>query len=240
MIRYILLFTCICYSVCYYLTPVQLKYVHKVLSSSNIEESKKNTVKKLLVSKYSWWAIRQSQNFQKHYKINPSYVKCSEMNQAALMGLARSMKYYNGSVSVTTFSRFHITDELFRCFTSSHGFGRYKHYHVMIKKHKPKKDEKVEPYGYNHLYIEKTKFGYEASNEHRRNEELIVEALEQVSAFDKRVFLLRYHLYPLKKKYSVKEIAILMDRSSTTIRTSLDKTINHIKSQNNCLLNRDM
>lgn len=231
MLRYVLLLTCIYYSVCYYLTSLQLKYIHNILSHPDIGESKKNTVKKILVSKYSWWAIRQSQNFQKHYNIHPSYVKCSEMNQAALIGLVRSMKYYNGSVSVTTFSRFHIRDELFRCFTSSHGFGRYKHYHIMIKKEKPKKTEKVEPYGHNHMFIENTKFGYETSTEHRRNEELIVEALDQIPAFDKRVFLLRYHLYPLKKRYTVKKVAILMDRSSTTIRTSLDKTINHIKNQ---------
>ena len=199
MLKYILLLTYICYGLSYYLTPVQLKYIHKILSHPDIEESKKNKVKKLLVSKYSWWAIRQAQNFQKHYKINPSYVKCSEMNQAALYGLVRSMKNYNGSVSVTSFSRFHIKDELYRCFTNSHGFGRFKHYHVMVKKHKPTKDEKVEAYGYNHMYIEKTKFGYESSDKDRTNEEIIVEILEKMPPFDKRVFLLRYHLYPLKK-----------------------------------------
>ena len=90
------------------------------------------------------------------------------------------------------------------------------------------------------MYIEKTKFGYETSKVHRTNEEIIVETLEQMPAFDKRVFLLRYDLYPLKKKYTIKKIAILMDRSSTTIRTSLDKTMNCIKNQNNYLLNRDM
>ena len=235
MLRCILLLIYICYGLSYYLTPVQLKYIHKILSHPDIEESKKNKVKKLLISKYSWWAIRQAQNFQKHYKINPSYVKCSEMNQAALYGLVRSMKNYNGSVSVTSFSRFHIKDELYRCFTNSHGFGRFKHYHVMVKKHKPKKDEKVEAYGYNHMYIEKTKFGYESSDKDRTNEEIIVEILEKMPPFDKRVFLLRYHLYPLKKKYSVKKIALLMGRSTTTIRTSLDKTMNCIKNQNNRL-----
>ena len=233
MIKCIILVTYICYGLSYYLTPVQLKYINKILSHPDIEESNKYTVKKILISKYSWWAIRQAQNFQKYYNINPSYVKCSEMNQAALLGLVRSMKNYNGSVSVTSFSRFHIRDELYRCFTSSHGFGRYKHYHVMVKKHKPKKHEKVEGYGHNHMYIEKTKFGYETSNEDRTNEELIVEALEQIPAFDKRVFLLRYHLYPLKKKYTVKKVEVLMDRSTTTIRTSLDKTMNYIKNQNN-------
>lgn len=231
----ILLMTYIWCSLSYYLTPVQLKYIHKILSHPDIEESKKNKVKKLLVSKYSWWAIRQAQNFQKYYKINPSYVKCSEMNQAALYGLVRSMKNYNGSVSVTSFSRFHIRDELYRCFTSSHGFGRFKHYHVMVKKHKPKKDEKVEGYGHNHIIIEKTKFGYEPSHKDRTTEEIIVEIIEKMPPFDKRVFLLRYHLYPLKKKYSVKKIALLMDRSTTTIRTSLDKTMKYIKNQNNRL-----
>ena len=231
----ILLVTYIWCSLSYYLTPVQLKYIHKILSHPDIEESKKNKVKKLLVSKYSWWAIRQAQNFQKYYKINPSYVKCSEMNQAALYGLVRSMKNYNGSVSVTSFSRFHIRDELYRCFTSSHGFGRFKHYHVMVKKHKPKKDEKVEGYGHNHMIIEKTKFGYEPSHKDRTTEEIIVEIIEKMPPFDKRVFLLRYELYPLKKKYSVKKIALLMDRSTTTIRTSLDKTMKYIKNQNNRL-----
>ena len=231
----ILLMTYIWCSLSYYLTPVQLKYIHKILSHPDIEEYKKNKVKKLLVSKYSWWAIRQAQNFQKYYKINPSYVKCSEMNQAALYGLVRSMKNYNGSVSVTSFSRFHIRDELYRCFTSSHGFGRFKHYHVMVKKHKPKKDEKVEGYGHNHIIIEKTKFGYEPSHKERTTEEIIVEIIEKMPSFDKRVFLLRYHLYPLKKKYSVKKIALLMDRSTTTIRTSLDKTMKYIKNQNNRL-----
>ena len=231
----ILLMTYIWCSLSYYLTPVQLKYIHKILSHPDIEESKKNKVKKLLVSKYSWWAIRQAQNFQKYYKINPSYVKCSEMNQAALYGLVRSMKNYNGSVSVTSFSRFHIRDELYRCFTSSHGFGRFKHYHVMVKKHKPKKDEKVEGYGHNHIIIEKTKFGYEPSHKDRTTEEIIVEIIEKMPPFDKRVFLLRYDLYPLKKKYSVKKIALLMDRSTTTVRTSLDKTMKYIKNQNNRL-----
>ena len=231
----ILLVTYIWCSLSYYLTPVQLKYIHKILSHPDIEESKKNKVKKLLVSKYSWWAIRQAQNFQKYYKINPSYVKCSEMNQAALYGLVRSMKNYNGSVSVTSFSRFHIRDELYRCFTSSHGFGRFKHYHIMVKKHKPKKDEKVEGYGHNHMIIEKTKFGYEPSHKDRTTEEIIVEIIEKMPPFDKRVFLLRYDLYPLKKKYTIKKIALLMDRSTTTIRTSLDKTMKYIKNQNNRL-----
>ena len=69
---------------------------------------------------------------------------------------------------------------------------------------------------------------------HKRKE-IIVEILEKMPPFDKRVFLLRYDLYPLKKKYSVKKIALLMDRSTTTIRTSLDKTMNYIKNQNNRL-----
>ena len=232
MIKLLLLFSYICYVYGYYLTSIQLKYIHKILSHPGIDETKKNDVKKLLVSKYSWWAIRQGQNFQNYYNINPSYVKCSEMNQAALIGLVRSMKYYNGSVSVPSFSRFHIRDELFRSFTSSHGFGRYKHYDIMIKKHKPKKEEKIEPYGYNHLYIEKTKFGYDTLNEDRINEEILVEILEQIPAFDKRVFLLRYNLYPLKKNYSIKKISILMNRSTTTIRTSLEKTTKYIEKHN--------
>ena len=240
MIKLILVFSYICYVFGYYLTPVQLNYIHKILTHPNIDETKKNGVKKLLVSKYSWWAIRQGQNFQKQYNINPNYVRCSEINQAALLGLTRSMKNYNGSSCVTTFSKFHIRDELYRCFTNSHGFGRYKHYDIMVKKHKPKKDEKVEPYGHNHMYIEKTKFGYEQLNKYRINEEILVEILEQIPAFDKRVFLLRYNLHPLKKNYSIKKISILMDRSTTTIRTSLDKTTKYIEKQNFNYMNRDL
>lgn len=221
------------YSHAYYLTQIQKDQIRKILPDPTISEYKKNKLKRIIVSKYTWWAIGESKRFQKQYNINPNYVRCSEMNQAAIYGLVRSMKNYDGRVSVPCYSRFHVRDDLYRCFTERHGFGRYKHYELMIKKHKPVKEERVEPYSYNHLYIEKTKFGYYENDDRRMKEEKLVELLNDINPFDKRVFLLRYDLYSIRKKHSTKYIAKLMCCSQETVRQSLLKTIKYIKSNNN-------
>tara|TARA_B100000035_G_C21006208_1_gene557367 strand:- start:1090 stop:1821 length:732 start_codon:yes stop_codon:yes gene_type:complete len=214
----------------YYLTQIQKDQIRRILPDPTIDDSKKEQLKKIIVSKYTWWAIGESKRFQKQYNINPNYVRCSEMNQAAIYGLIRSMKNYDGRVSVPFYSRFYVRDDLYRCFTERHGFGRYKHYDLMIKKHKPVKEERVEPYGYNHLYIEKTKFGYYENDDRRIKEEIVIELLNQISSFDKRVFLLRYDIYSMKKIRVVQDIAKLMCCSKETIRQSLSRTIKYIGS----------
>lgn len=219
----------------YYLTNVQKIYIRRILPDPTIDQEKKDKIKKIIISKYTWWAIGEAKRFQEQYKINPNYVRCSEMNQAAIYGLVRSMRKYDGRVSVPYYSRFFIRDDLYRCFTERQGFGRYKHYDLMIRKHKPTKDERVEPYGHNHLYMENVKLGYNVQDNRRMKEETVVELLNNVNAFDKRVFILRYDLHTMKKKRIVRDISKLMLTSQETIRQSLSRTISYIGSHKNNL-----
>ena len=132
---YFLLFILCACAHAYYLAPIQKQHVKNILQNSD-DLVMKQKVKRLLVSKYSLWAINKARYFQKRYKIKPNYIRSSELIQSSLLGLVKSMKHYDGRVDVPYYSHFYIKKELYKCLTRCQPFGRFKHYEMMALKKK--------------------------------------------------------------------------------------------------------
>jgi RNA polymerase sigma factor (sigma-70 family) len=208
----------------YYLTNNQKISIKYILSSDEISQSQKNMLKQKIVSKYTNWAIKEAREFQKTYKISPNYIRSSELIQAALLGLTKSMKNYDGRVNVNHYSKYYIKGELFKCLTTRLPFGYYKHHYIMNKKIKPSESKQI-----TNIKTDQIKKEDEPIN---NNEEILNEVLLKISNFDKRIFLLRYDVYSLKKKNSIKKIGELMCVSHETIRKSIKKTKKKILDNN--------
>lgn len=204
---YFLLFIFCLSAHAYYLTPMQKQHVKNILQNSD-DLVMKQKVKRLLVSKYSLWAINKARYFQKRYKIKPNYIRSSELIQSSLLGLVKSMKHYDGRVDVPYYSHFYIKKELYKCLTRCQPFGRFKHYEMMALKKKPMEHSRVEPIGDNNLYYEHVGPNY--SFKYDDHQELVFEELDKLSPREKRVFLLTYDIHTLKKKRTAKEVAELM------------------------------
>lgn len=209
-----------CYS--YYLTNVQKKYIKNILQNENKSNTEVLKVKKILISKYSWWAIGQGQLFKKKHNVKNNYVRNSEIIQSSLLGLTKSMKNYDGRVDVPYYSKYFIENELYKCLTRCQPFGRFTHYEMMKKKIKPMDYKRVEPIGSNRLYFEKTKCFYE--NDKLLSYDLLDDALSKLPPKDKQIFLLRYDRFTFKKRKNLLQIAKQMNYSIETIRQSLKKT----------------
>tara|TARA_Y200000002_G_scaffold24269_2_gene18339 strand:+ start:6502 stop:7200 length:699 start_codon:yes stop_codon:yes gene_type:complete len=213
----------------YYLSQIQKTYVKNILQDKTIDDSIKEKTKRILVSKYSWWAINQAKSFQRKYKIKSNYVRSSELIGSSLHGLVKSMKKYDGSVEVPYYSCFYIKKELFRCLTQRQPFGRFTHYEMMHLKLKPMENTRVEAMSDNRLYVEETKhFHYNKENE---IEEYLNEILGVLDPMDKRIFLYRFDIHTLEKRYPLRKIALLMGLSYESIKISLNRSRNIIKSQ---------
>lgn len=191
----------------YYLTFTQKQSIKNILQHSD-NPVMKQKVKRLLVSKYSLWAINKARYFQKKYKIKPNYVRSTELIQSSLLGLVKSMKHYDGRVDVPYYSHFYIKKELYKCLTRCQPFGRFKHYEMMALKKKPMEHSRVEPIGDNQLYYQDV--GPQYTFKYDDHQEIVFEELDKLSPRKKRVFLLTYDIHTLKKKRTAKEVAKLM------------------------------
>ena len=206
----------------YYLTTNQKVYIKNILQNKSVNDSIKMKVKRILVDKYSWWAIGQARIFQQKYKIRSDYIRNAELIQSALYGLSKSMNCYDGSVEIPYYSCFYIKNELYRCLTNRQPFGRYKHHQLMKDKIKPIQNTRVEPMSDERLYIEKTQYSY--SNTYDHLQEYIYNKLNQLQPVDKRIFLYRFDIHTLKIKFTLHKIAQLMDLSYETIKISLNRS----------------
>lgn len=211
----------------YYLTYQQRKQVRKILQSPDINSDMKQIVKNRLIAKYSWWAIGKATKFQQKYNINPNYCKSSEYIQSGLLGLCKSMKYYDGRVDVNYYAEWFIQDELYRCFTRSHPFGMATHYQMMNLKYKRSNNDKIIPYS-RYKYADNL-YNKCANHIDYINKDALMSALNQLSSTDKRIFCLRYDIDTLAKKRSHKEIAALMDFSISTVSLSIQRSFQKIK-----------
>ena len=94
----------------YYLSKLQKQQIKVILQDPDISMEKKQKIKKVLVSKYSWWAMGKAKKFQEENKIRPNYIRSSELLQASLVGLVKSMDKYDGRVEVPYYSSYYIKE----------------------------------------------------------------------------------------------------------------------------------
>lgn len=212
----------------YYLSKLQKQQIKVILQDPDISMEKKQKIKKVLVSKYSWWAMGKAKKFQEENKIRPNYIRSSELLQASLVGLVKSMDKYDGRVEVPYYSSYYIKDELYRQLTRSQPFGRFSHYEMMTLKKNPMNHSRVEAMGQNRQYIENTQFFHEDNRENGMEDMKAI--LEKMDAKDRRIFFLRFDIETGKKRYNLKEVGELMDCSIETVRKSINKTRTSFKN----------
>ena len=210
----------------YYLTTNQKQQIRRVLSSDQITDNDKDKLKKILINKYSYWAINQARNFHKKHKLKRNYVLQSELIQSSLHGLVKSMKLYNGTAKVSKYSSFYIENELYKCLTNRFHFGMYNHYHLMHKKMKISKQDRVE-----FIDQKQLNYGIEEQWKDYLNRHFIMDTLNKGKPTDKYIFLLRYDIYTMNVRNSLKYIALHTEYSLQYIGQSINRTKKLLKEQ---------
>lgn len=225
MLQLLLYVGMFCLGTSYYLTSTQKHHISNILQHPNSCPFIKNKVKRLLVSKYSYWAMKQANVFRKKYYLKNNYVSNSELLQSCLLGLVKSMKYYDGRVSVPSYANKYIQGELYKTFTHRHIGGRFTHYELMYKKKKASNHTQVELYQQqkSHTVIMKSNIGIKYYN---RKEFIIYihEFLNTLRPTDRYIFLLRYDIYTGNVVNRYKDIQHLACLSRPTIHKSLQQT----------------
>ena len=214
---------CLCSS--YYLTSVQKQHITNILQHSDSSPYIKNKVKRLLVSKYSYWAMKQANVFRKKYRIQNNYVSNSELLQSCLLGLVKSMKHYDGRASVTCYANKYIQGELYKTLTRKHIGGRFTHHEMMYRKKKTSNYTQVELYQQNkpHSTIIKSHVGM-SEYDHRAFVMYIREFLDNIPPIDRYIFLLRYDIFSGRVIRKYKYIGKLVCLSDKTVHKSIRQT----------------
>jgi RNA polymerase sigma factor (sigma-70 family) len=169
--------------------------------------------------------MKQANVFRKKYYLKNSYVSNSELLQSCLLGLVKSMKYYDGRVSVPSYANKYIQGELYKTFTRKHIGGRFTHYELMHKKKKASKHTQVELYQQHKPYtvVINSKIGMKYYD----TKSFIIyihEFLNTLRPIDRYIFLLRYDIYTGKIVNRYKDIGQLTCLSRASIHKSLQQT----------------
>lgn len=214
---------CLCSG--YYLTPIQKHHITNVLQHPNSSPLIKNKVKQVLIKKYSYWAIKQSTIFRQKYHLQNNYVSNSELVQSCLLGLVKSMKHYDGRVSVPCYAEKYIQGELYKTFTRKHIGGRFTHYELMHQKKKASNYTQVELYQQHkpHTVIMKSNIGMSECG-HKTFILYIREFLNNIRPIDRYIFLLRYDIFSGQVIRKHKDIGKLVCLSYKTVQKSIRQT----------------
>lgn len=209
----------------YYLTTTQKQCITNVLQHPDISIKEKNKVKKILISKYSYWAIKQANVFRKKNKMRSNYVRNSELIQSCLLGLTKSMEHYDGSSSVPAYACKYIEGELYQTLTRSHVGGRFKHYELMHKKKKATNYTQVKLYQQQQPYtvIIKSNIGLK-DKEHKLFVMYIRDFLNTIRPLDQYIFLLRYDIFTGQIIRKHKDVGKLVCLSYKSVQKSISDT----------------
>lgn len=223
---YLLLYSgilCLCRS--YYLTSIQKLHITNVLQHPDTSPFIKNQVKQVLISKYSYWAMKQANVFRNKYHMQNNYVLNSELVQSCLLGLVKSMKHYDGRVSVPCYANKYILGELYRTLTRKHIGGRFTHYEMMHQKKKASNYTQVKLYQQNkpHTVIMKSNIGL-SEYEHKIFIMYIREFLNHIRPVDRYIFLLRYDIFSGQVIRKHKDIGKLVCLSYKSVQKSIRQT----------------
>jgi hypothetical protein len=214
---------CLCSS--YYLTFTQKQYITNILQHPDSSPFIKNKVKQVLISKYSYWAMKQANVFRKKYHMQNNYVSNSELVQSCLLGLVKSMKHYDGRVSVPCYANKYVQGELYKAFTRKHIGGRFTHYELMHLKKKVSNHTQVELYQQRkpHTVIMKSNLGM-SEYEHKTFILYIREFLNNIRPIDRYIFLLRYDIFSGQVIRKHKDIGKLVCLSYKSVQKSIRQT----------------
>ena len=236
MFHLLLYFSILCLCSSYYLTPIQKQHITNVLQHPNSSPFMKNKVKQVLIKKYSYWAMKQANVFRQKYHMQNNYVSNSELVQSCLLGLVKSMKHYDGRVSLTCYAQKYIHGELYRAFTRKHIGGRFTHYELMHQKKKASNYTQVELYQQfkPHTVIMKSYIGL-SECDHKIFILYIREFLNSIRPLDRYIFLLRYDIFTgqvIRKHKDIGKLVCLSYKSvQKSIRQSQHKFILYDKLQ---------
>lgn len=220
----------------YYLTSIQKQHITHILQHPDSSSYMKNKVKQVLISKYSYWAMRQANCFRTKYHMQNNYVSNSELIQSSLLGLVKSMKHYDGRVSVPCYANKYIQGELYKAFTRKHIGGRFTHYEMIHQKKKAANYTQVQLYQQHKPYniIIKSNIGM-SEYEHTAFILYIREFLNSIRPIDRYIFLLRYDIFSgqvIRKNKYIGKLVCLSDKAvHKSIRETKQKFALYDKSQ---------
>jgi len=214
---------CLCSG--YYLTFVQKQHITNILQHPDSSPLIKNKVKQVLIKKYSYWAMKQANVFRKKYHMKNNYISNSELIQSSLLGLIKSMKHYDGRVSVPCYANKYIQGELYKAFTRKHIGGRFTHYELMHQKKQASNYTQVQLYQQNkpHTMIIKSNIGI-SEYEHKTFILYIREFLNNIRPIDRYIFLLRYDIFSGQVIRKHKDIGKLVCLSYKSVQKSIRQT----------------
>ena len=209
----------------YYLTPIQKQHITNILQHLNSSPFMKNKVKQVLIEKYSYWAMKQANVFRQKYHMQNNYVSNSELVQSCLLGLVKSLKHYDGRVSLTCYAHKYIQCELYRAFTRKHIGGRFTHYELMHQKKKASNYTQVELYQQfkPDTVIIKSNIGLSDCH-HKIFILYIREFLNSIRPIDRYIFLLRYDIFTGQVIRKHKDIGKLVCLSYKSVQKSIRQT----------------
>jgi RNA polymerase sigma factor (sigma-70 family) len=97
------------------LLPSQVKSIRFVIQNPNITPYQRNTIRDVLFSYYVDWARYKAYQFKKQHRYICKNCRIDDLIAAAMIGLHKSTRHYNGAGSFTHYANYYIQGELYAC-----------------------------------------------------------------------------------------------------------------------------
>ena len=225
-----------------FLTYSQKRIIQNIIQNKDISPEMKNKTKEIIASHYTPWALSQYNQFVNK---NRSYlykkrIPLNDLRQYAIIGMAKALAKYNGSVDFTLYAEKYVLGTLHQGVTDLIPLRPISHSLRMNGKEVPIINFAHEnTWMFDKLYTAKNRDSTDSTDIilrsedkyiSRKNEiERINAIVKQLSPYEQQMFYYRYSKDTLHEIRKVANVAELMCCSNETYRKKMNKIIEKIR-----------
>jgi len=220
-----------------YLSPVQLSYIHKILSHPNTPLDIRNKTKEILFTEYYAWLKKQVRQFSEsnYYSRNP--VTTDELYQYATKGLLKAIEKFDGKGHLVQYAEKYVIGEMHTGLLELIPLRPMNKYQKYIKKEKVLNPTILPPENYwifdkFRAYTDRNK-EMVSINGYLRDDAFcfckegemvykIKSVVLELSKEQQKIFFSRYHFETLEICHSINEICDLLQISHETYRRRMN------------------
>ena len=227
-----------------YLSPVQLSYIHKILTHPNTPLDIRNKTKEILFTEYYAWLKKQVRQFSEsnYYSRNP--VTTDELYQYASKGLLRAIDNFDGKRSLAQYAEKYVIGEMHTGLLELIPLRPMNKYQKYIKKEKVLNPTILPPENYwifdkCREYTDRNKDPVSVNGYLRDGGQCFCQESETVyniksivlelSEEEQKIFFSRYDFETLGTKHTIDELCEILEISHETYRRRMNIIKKYIK-----------
>ncbi len=239
----ITLFLCYVVQIKGFLSYSQKRMIQHIIQNKDISPEIKNKTKEIIATHYTPWALSQYNKFVNRNRsyLYKKHIPLNDLRQYAIVGMAKALAKYNGSVDFTLYAEKYVLGTLHQGVTDLIPLRPISHSLRMNGKDAPSITFAHEnTWMFDKLYKSNSRdntniiLRSEEKYISRKNEiERINAIVKQFTPYEQQLFYYRYSKDTLHEIRTVANVAELMCCSTETYRKKMNKIIDKIRDEIN-------